>query len=308
MTVTTSPATNSAGVRTAQDQTRVPAGKLLHSGNAGMIIYRVGQLSYEFAAEGRGFSVDLLNYVNENQVGVASTFCYEEVFGVRDRLHWFISMRVPNDYRQILEMVDHDTDYQDISLIDRLPEKGHGNWERIFIDASMQERVLVPQHGLDHGHDDGDGEPERRLASFVPPAHNQTAQPVSVQLNSANAGAIVIRRAQVKYEFRKEGRLFAFDWQEYVNQALPGRVTALLYEETWGRQDRIYWLIHLRELTDYQAVAELDRSQETQQRIFSKPRIHPTKGGGTWQKLFLPGSIRDVLLQPAAPSAAAAAG
>ncbi len=281
----------------ALDQVTLPEAELLHSGNAGLIIHRVGQFKYEFAEEGHGFSVDLLRYINENQVGVASTFCYEETFGIRDRVHWLIHMRSPNEYKKLLHMVDHDQRFQDISVVDRLPEKGHGNWEKIFVESSMQERILVPQHGLNQvDHDDDDPD------SFAPPARNQTLQPLDVQLNSANAGAVVMRAGNVRYEFREEGRLFWFDWQEHVNQALPGVVTALLYEETFGQQDRVHALIHLRDLSDYRTLVEVDRSPEMRERIYRKQRIHDTKGGGSWEQLFVTGSIRDTLLVPQRPS------
>ncbi|MET9457734.1 DUF6039 family protein [Streptomyces canus] len=284
----------------AQDQTTLEPERLLHSGNAGMIIYRTGQLNYGYATEGRGFSVDLLRYLNSNQADVATTFCYEEVFGVRDRLHWLIHMRSPNEYQKLLHMVDHDEEFQGISVVDRLPEKGHGNWERIFADGSMRERILVPQHGLSHAHDEAHEPGE--ADNFVPSARHQTAQPFDIQLNSANAGAIILRTAHVKYEFREEGRLFAFDWQEHVNRELAGMATVLLYEETFGHQDRIYSLIHLRDLSDYQRLAELDRSAETQRLVYDKQRVHASKGGGTWDRVFVQDSIHDTLLLPQPPS------
>ena len=290
----------------AIDQTSLKPDQALHSGNAGLIIYRVGQLEYEFAEEGRGYSVDLLRYLNDNQVGVATTFAYEEVFGVRDRMHWLIHMRSPNEYSKLLHMVDHDQDFQDISIVDRLPEKGHGNWERMFVRGSLQERILAPQHGLHLNHDDEDEEfeDEGEAQNFVTSARHQTSQPFDVQINSATAGAIVMRTADVKYEYRKEGRLFGFDWQEYVNRELAGRATVLLYEETFGVQDHIYWLIHLRDLDDYKALAELDRSAAMREQIFAKQRLHETKGGGTWEQLFVPTSIRDTLLLPHGASGA----
>lgn len=289
----------------AQQQTGLAPEQLLHSGNAGMIIYRVGQLEYEYAREGRAYSVDLLKYVNDNQVGVATTFAYEEVFGVRDRMHWLIHMRSPNEYGKLLEMVDHDEKFQDISVVDRLPEKGHGNWEKMFTPRSFAERILVPQHGLHLRHDEAEGD-SAEAENFAPSARHQSAQPFDLQLNSANAGAMVLREADVKYEYRKEGRLFGFDWQEYVNRELAGRVTVLLYEETFGRQDHIYWLIHLRGLDDWQALADLERTDGIQKEIYAKPRLHESKGGGTWEQLFVSTSIRDTLMLPHRTSDAAA--
>lgn len=288
---------------TAQDQTTVPADRLLHSANAGMIIHRVGQFKYEFAEEGHGFSVDLLKYINENQVGVATTFCYEETFGTRDRVHWLIHMRSPDEYKKLLHMVDHDERFQDISIVDRLPEKGHGNWEKIFVEASMQERILVPQHGLNQvEHADPDE------GAFAPPARNQTRQPLDSQLNSANAGAIIMRAGNVRYEFREEGRLFWFDWQEYVNQELAGIATCLLYEETFGQQDRVHALIHLRDLSDYKTLVALDRSPAMRERIYAKQRVHESKGGGAWERLFVTGTIHDTLLLPRSPSGGSSGG
>lgn len=297
----TAPSAPTAPIGQAQQQTGLPPEQLLHSGNAGMIIYRVGQLEYEFAREGRGYSVDLLKYVNDNQVGIATTFAYEEVFGVRDRMHWLIHMRSPNQYGELLEMVDHDEKFQDISVLDRLPEKGHGNWEKMFTPRSFAERILVPQHGLHLRHDEAETEGDGHATeaqNFAPSARHQSAQPFDVQLNSANAGAMVLREADVKYEYRKEGRLFGFDWQEYVNRELAGRVTILLYEETFGRQDHIYWLIHLRSLDDWQALADLERTDGIQKEIYAKPRLHESKGGGTWDQLFVSTSIRDTLMVP----------
>lgn len=278
-------------------QTSIEPEKLLNTANAGLIIHRVGQFKYEYAAEGYGFSVDLLTYINENQLGVATTFCYEETFGVRDRVHWLIHMRSADEYKKLLHMVDHDEKFQDIAIRDRLPEKGHGNWERIFLESSMQERILVPQHGVNQLHDDDDDD-----GLFAPPARNQTLQPREQQLHSGNAGAIVLRSGNVKYEFREEGRIFWWDWQETVNMALPDQVTCFLYEETWGQQDHIHCLIHLRDLDDYKALLALERSVQFQQDVYGKPRIHDSKGGGAWEKLFVDGTIKDTLLVPRVPS------
>lgn len=98
MTVTEPPLTTTTP--TALDQTSIPVEELLHSANAGMLIYRTGQLAYEFSAEGRQWSVDLLDHINKVQLGFCTTFCYEEVFGTRDKLHWFIQMKSPQRLQQ----------------------------------------------------------------------------------------------------------------------------------------------------------------------------------------------------------------
>ncbi|MEU8324793.1 DUF6039 family protein [Nonomuraea sp. NPDC048881] len=273
----------------AQYQTTLPPDQLLHSGNAGLIIHRVGMLEYGMAREGRDFSVDLLDYMNRAQAGVATTFCYEEVFGVRERLHWFVHMKSPEKYSKLIEMVDHDEAFQQISLKDRLPKKGGGNWEKMFVHGSLQETVMCPQHGFTDDVHDVPG-------TFVPPATYQTTQ--QEQLNSATAGAIVLRTADARYELREEGRQFLYDWSRYLNANLEGRATAFIYEQTWGRQDRLHALIHLRELDDYQAVRELDRGEGMRKEVYDVERVPERHGGGQWDRLFVPTSIHDVLMVP----------
>ncbi|MFC4534175.1 DUF6039 family protein [Sphaerisporangium dianthi] len=295
-----------ASKTSAQHQTSLPADQLLHSGNAGLIIHRVGMFEYEMAQEGRDFSVELVNYMNRAQAGVATTFLYEEVFGVRDRVHWFVHMKSPEMYSRLLEMVDHDAMFQDISLRDRLPKKGGGNWEKMFIYGSLRETIMCPQHGFanhgDHGdHEEHAGHEEHgagQRETFVPPATHQTRQPPEQQLNSANAGAVILRTGDVKYEFREEGRQFLYDWSSYVNDNLPGQATAFIYEQTWGRQDRIHCLIHLRSLEDYRLVQELDRGAGMAKEVYDIERVPEAKGGGRWDRLFAPTSINDVVMVP----------
>lgn len=270
----------------------------LNSGTGGLLLHRQGQLNYGFAAEGRRFSRDLVAHMNAKLGGTITTFFYDEAFGVRDRVHWLVHLKAPNDYARLLDMVDDDVEFRDISLVDRLPEKGHGNWERMFVEGSMTERVLVPQHGLHYRHEGTDPDTERD--NYVPGARNQSAQPFDVQLDSSSAGAIVLRTVDVAYRFREEGRLFAFDWQESVNQAFPGRVTSLLFEQNFGRQDRLHWLIHLRDLADYRLLGEFDESEAARASVYGKPRVHESKGGGSWDDLFLPATMHDTVLVPRA--------
>ncbi|HEY6795199.1 MAG TPA: DUF6039 family protein [Kineosporiaceae bacterium] len=287
-------------VVTGLDQLSSPVGRILHSGNSGVLIHRSGAFRYEFAEEGYRFSVDLLAHLNSTQAGVATTLCYAEVLGSRDRVHWFVHLRSLDEYKKLIHAVDHDQELQEISRVDRLPEKGHGNWERIFVESSIRERVLVPQHGLTQFANapfDPDG-------YFAAPAQNQTAQPLDQQLNSATAGAVVLRTGVVRYAFREEGRLYWYDWQEFVNRELAGSVTCFLYEETFGHQDTLHCLIQLRDLGDHQALLDLERSPAMRERIHARQRIHDAKGGGTGEKLFLDGTIHDTLLVPCAGSRA----
>ncbi|WP_434739714.1 DUF6039 family protein [Micromonospora sp. SH-82] len=280
---------------TALQQSALPLERVLHSTNSGFILHRVGQLAYEFSAEGRRFSVDLLRYINESQEGVATSFAFEETFGRRDRMHWFIHLKSPNDYGILLNMVDHDLEFRRISDEDRLPTKGGGNWDRMFVHRSLHEDVLIPQHGMDHDDDHTEG------ATFVPPAASQLSQAPVDQLNTATAGAVLMRTSDVKYEYREEGRMFLAHWQHVVNERLAGRVTATLYEQTWGQQDHLFQLVHLRSPEDYQELAALERSPDMLREVFGRQRLHESKGGGGWDRLFIPGSIRDTLLLPQVP-------
>lgn len=114
-----------------------------------------------------------------------------------------------------------------------------------------------------------------------------------------------MRTSDVKYEFREEGRMYAAHWQHFVNERLAGRVTATLYEQTWGQQDHLFQLIHLRSVDDYHELRELERGKEMATEVFGRRRLHESKGGGTWDRLFIEGSIRDTLLLPQVPSGAA---
>lgn len=277
----------------AQSQVSVPADELLHSANSGLIIHRVGQVNYDFGTEARTFARDLQDHNNRALHPYLTAFIYEEVLGVEDRLHWLIHMRNPNDYGKLLEMVEHDRSFQDISLADRLPERGGGNWDKMFAQGSFRETVIVPQHGLTHADDDAD-----LSGLFAAPAMYQAAQPPEQMLHSGNAGAIVHRTAEVRYELRKEGRAFAFEWQDLVNRKLSGDATIFLYEETWGTQDRIHWLIHLRTLENWHQITDLAAQDDDMRKLLAADVVPAGKGGGTWGRMFVEGSIRSTVLVP----------
>jgi hypothetical protein len=276
----------------AVEADRTTAG--LNSATCGFTVHRTGQLEYAFAAEGGQFSLDLVGYINRAQAGVISAYLYRELFGVHDRLHWFVHMRSPHDYQSLLQLVDHDRDYQDISTLDRLPTKGGGNWERMFTPGTFQENVLCPQHGFGHP-PDGEVDPAQ---VFADPARYQTSQPPEVQLTTASAGAVVLRTGKARYELRDQCRYFGVQWADYVNRALPGVVTAFLYEEIFGRQDTLHWLIHLRSLEDHARLEELGRTDDGYRELLDATRVPPALGGGNWGGLFVPGSLHDTVLVP----------
>jgi hypothetical protein len=219
-------------------------------------------------------------------------FLYEELLGTYNRLHWILHMRQPNDYARLLDMVDHDAKWREIADMDRLPARGGGGWERLFIEGSIQETVICPQHGVGYGqHED--------FGTFQPPASRQTRLPADQLINSANAALIVHRTAQAGYALREEARLFSYEWAGRVNEALAGRASAFLYEEMWGRQDRLHILIHLRSLDAYQELLGLPEQDEGMRDLMARQWVPGFKGGGGWERLFIDATIVDTVLMPA---------
>jgi hypothetical protein len=199
-------------------------------------------------------------------------------------------MKAPNDYAGFIRMADHDRGVRQVVEEDRLPQRGGGNWERMFAEGSFREKVIVPQHGIVHIDDSFEG-------LFVPPARFQTSLAADKLVHTANAGVVIQRAAQLKYEFRDEGRMFAYEWQDYVNRKLGDRLTVLLYEETWGQQDRIYWMLHLRALDDFAQILALARHDDSYRGLFTQERASH-KGKGTWARMFVDGTIHDTVLVP----------
>ncbi|MFJ8806889.1 DUF6039 family protein [Streptomyces sp. NPDC102490] len=285
---------SAAGPSPASAQSPVPADKLLHSGNSGFTIARSAQLKYEHRDEGRKLFADVIAYMNQSDLNGASFYFYEEAFGKQDRVHWLIHWKTPNDYAISLHMVDHDEKMIDLLESDRVPEDaGAGVWGRAVVEGSVRERILVPQHGLVHEEDDHDSGD-----LWVDPAKLQTDQSDTELLHSANSLLTLHRTGQASHEFRKEARLYAFAWQNEVNRKLPGRATSYLYEETFGVMDRLHWLIHLKDFDAYQELLELERTDADFRALGERQFIAEFKGGGTWGRSFVPGTIEDTVLLP----------
>lgn len=278
----------------ASRQTSVPMDELLNSANAGFLVHRVGQLRNEFREEGLAFSADLVDLIDKAQVGYASIFAFEELFGTQNRLHWLLHLKQPNDYQRMLDMVDHSKKWEEVSTGDRLPTKGGGNWERMFVEGSMSETVICPQHGLGH-HDEADEEP---LDTFQPPARYQSRLDPDRLLHSVNSALTVHRRLQVRYAVREEARKFWFDWAGHVCEAMAGRATAFLYEEMWGQQDRLHLLIHLSSMDAYHELTALPETDPKMRELLTSPVVSAAKGGGSWHDTVLDGSMTDTLWAP----------
>lgn len=278
-------------LRPAYLQSPVPLDDVLHSANAGFIVHRTGQIRYEFRAEGFDFASEMVEIINPMMAGAVSVFVYEELFGIHNRLHWILHMRQPNDYARLLDMVDHDKKWREAADLDRLPTKGGGAWDKMFVEGSIAETVICPQHGVGHGDPDG---PE----TFQPAAMYQTELPPETLLNSANSAITVHRVAQARYAVREEARVFLYEWAGRVNEALAGSATAFLYEEMWGLQDRLHLYLHLSSLDAYQALLALDATDPEMRALLGRQWVPGFKGGGTWERLFVDGSIAETVLTP----------
>ncbi|SNY24316.1 DUF6039 family protein [Paractinoplanes atraurantiacus] len=292
-------------IKPAQHQTSVPIENLFTSANAGVIVERTAQLKNGFHVEGRKFARGLAEVINTKQTGVASVFVYEETFGTKDKMHFLIHLKSLESYEAMVQMGTEDEDYRGSIKEEVAAEKGGGGWEKIFVDGSLQETVMIPQFWGMYG-TKVDGKLEKESQVFrsegpitgLPGAREQVALPADQILHSGNCGLILHRTALIEYDFRSEGRKFAREVAESINENLPGEATVFVYEEAFGTADRMHWLIHLKSITSYYRLLELHVKNERVRELYFEPRIAPEKGGGTWARMFVPGTMVDVSLTP----------
>ena len=270
--------------------------EIIHSLSAGLIIHRVGCVNYGYDQEARSFARDLQCYMNSQLSSDATTFLYEEALGGYGRMHWLVHMKTPSDYGRLLQMVDHDKAFQEIHQSDRLPERGGGNWERMFVQSSFSETVMVPQHGFAK-----EGMDELKPGRFVPPARHQLPEQAAPFLDSSSAGAIVIRTLQAKYESRDLARFYLHEWQGYINNAVPGIITSAQFEQIWGTQDKLHMMLHLKTFDDYQQLCRLEMEDERLKELMNKPKVIIGGEEIGWGGLFENTSINDVILLPMMP-------
>ncbi|HEX4954734.1 MAG TPA: DUF6039 family protein [Thermoanaerobaculia bacterium] len=272
-------------VPTAAAQTTQEPDQLLHSASSGLIIHRTAQLKNEFRSGGREFAREVAEHVNRTQTGRATLFVYEEAFGVHDRIHWLIHLGGLTDYLTLITMSVNDEGFRNIFFRERIaPEKGGGDWSRMFPDGSLSERVLIPLRRPGANGTDG--------AAFPLPAGRQTTLPAEQILHSANAGMLVERVGIARYEARDQARELALEVAERVNLGLPGVASMFVYEEMFGRQDCLHWLIHLRALDAYTAFLAFVQEDAGLAEIL---RRSGPGGGWSW---FLDGSLEETVLVP----------
>lgn len=126
-------------VRPASEQTDLAPEETIHSGNAGVIIHRTGQLKHEFRSQGRDFARKIAEYTNSQQRGATTVFVYEEQFGIQDRIHWLIQLNNLGDYQALIELgATHDAFRDD-------------SFSAMFVDGTLHDEVLVPHSAGMHG-------------------------------------------------------------------------------------------------------------------------------------------------------------
>jgi len=291
-------------VPSAQHQTKIPYDKLLHSANSGLIVHRTAIVKAEFRSEGRIFARDLAEYITTTQAGIASVFVYEETFGTKDVIHWILHLTSLDAYSTMVRMGNSDPGFRDIFFKQRIaPEKGGGTWDRMFVDGSITETVLLPQFNGMYGTGEvGMKTPLRETDAgglILPPAQHQTSVPAAETLNTVTAGIVLHRRGQLKFEFRAEGRQFARAVAEIINKNQRGIASVFLYEEAFGRSDRIHWLIHLRDLSAYYSLIDMRAGMTPEvAEVYSRQWISAEKGGGGWSRMFIDATLEDMALTP----------
>jgi len=120
-------------------------------------------------------------------------------------------------------------------------------------------------------------------------------------MNSMNSGAIIVRTAQVKSKYRVEGRAFADGLTQVSNRELLGIVTTAVYEEPFGTQDRLTWLIHLRDLNNFNEVASSCSTPEAFEQLRQFTRLGGADTDVPWEEIFVDGSFNDRLIIPFVP-------
>jgi hypothetical protein len=135
------------------------------------------------------------------------------------------------------------------------------------------------------------------LQTFVPKAIKQTSISPNEILHSGNCGVIIQRSGQVANEMRNQARECALEICEHTAKTQKGFICSFLYEETFGQQDRIHWLIHLRALGDYMRFHRLAHIDPAFGEIFMRNRAPHLPNGGDWTTLFS-GVFQERVLTP----------
>ncbi|WP_209111902.1 DUF6039 family protein [Endozoicomonas sp. G2_1] len=136
------------------------------------------------------------------------------------------------------------------------------------------------------------------LLSYLPPATKQTSVSKEELLNSGNAGVIIMRSGQVTNLYRNEARECALEVCEHTNKTQKGFISSYIYEETYGQQDRIYWFIHLKSLSDYMRFHRLANQDPAFGEIFMRNRSHFEGEYASWINMFPEATFNETVIVP----------
>ncbi|MFE7390164.1 DUF6039 family protein [Streptomyces sp. NPDC057582] len=283
------PNTQDSADRTALHQAAAAGDDVLQSANAGVVVERTAVIAAGLATEAHLFARQLTEAINKGNPGTATAFVYDETFGVQGRLHWMVHLRSMGDYERIM----------------RTAATGPEPWSRLFVPGSVKDRVMLPQFwGMYNTSAEGDL--AKQTAVFqgteritgLPPAYQQTTIPLDRLLNSANCGVLIHRTGVLDYDLRSEGRQFAREVAESINSHVGDDVSVFVYEGAFGPADHLHWLIHMRSMDSYFRLLEMHVRNEDVRDLYFRELISVEKGGGTWARMFLPGTLVDTAMTP----------
>ncbi|MEU6426888.1 DUF6039 family protein [Microbispora sp. NPDC046973] len=299
--------TTQTTVPPALHQTSQSPDRVLHSGNAGVIVERVAQIRGGQGGAARRAAREIAEHINAKHAGTATVFVYEETFGVKNRLHWLLHFTSYADYGALLAMGGPGGDIRGGVFGAHEADV----WDELFEAGSVRETVMLPHRWGIFGTATEAMAADPAMSPIVPgegglprfdvrPAQEQTAMPADKTLNSATAGVVMRRTVDFDYRYRAEARVFARTVAENMNLNMDGLATVFLYEEAFGRMDRAHFLIHMRSLDVMYLLMGLDArtDPDAPRASFIQDWISMDKGGGAWDKIIVQGTTRDVLLTP----------
>lgn len=258
----------------------------MHTTNCGVVVRREVRFRQGAVIDGRARAKALAEEVSADLAGRATLRAYQDMAGFADRVHWMIHLDTLADYAEVIRRLDA-SDQQ----------------ARDVLDGSHAEMCMIPQHWGMYGTADavpaGETVAERREDLLVPPAQLQSAVPADKTLSSDTARLIIHRWAQPVYGLRGEARSFARAVAESINQWSPGVASSFVFENAFGPADRIHWLIHMRGPESYYDMIDMHQRMTPEvAAIYLEERIPAAKGGGTWSRMFLEGSMDEVAFIP----------
>jgi hypothetical protein len=274
---------------TALHQAGGSGAESLQSASASVVIERVATVAAGMADRAGEYTRRIVESVNRKAAGTASAFVYDEAFGEVDRVHLLVHLKSMSDYEEVLAQAGMSVQ----------------QWSSAFVPGSTRDTVLLPQFWGMYNTSATGGQ-EKQSAVFtgtgpitgLPPAHHQTDVPVDRLLSSADSEVVIHRTGLLEYDLRSEGRQFAREVAESINSKVSEHCSVFVYEEAFGTADRLHWLIHLRSYAAYFRLLELHVRDEGVRDLYFRDLIAPEKGGGTWARLFRPGTLVDVAMTP----------